>query len=86
MTSIVVKLPIFCGILFCLESMVKEKYLLRLLSEIFTPSPSPQPQLGQKRTLMKWHFRGCMTPNHVFNNPRQEKANKLKILLYFHLF
>ena len=83
MTSIVVKLPIFCGILFCLESMVKEKYLLRLLSEIFTPSPSPQPQLGQKRTLMKWHFRGCMTPNHVFNNPRMGGAHKLIRFIVF---
>ena len=35
---------------------------------------------------MKWHFRGCMTPNHVFNNPRQGWAHKLKsFIVYLHV-
>ena len=55
----------FCRKIFlCLESPETEKKFIRLESEIFSPPPSP-PQLCQIRSLMKWYFRGCVTPNHI---------------------
>ena len=33
--------------------------------------------------MTKWRSRGCMTPNHVINNPRKVGAHKLKSFIVF---
>ena len=53
----------FFGNLFLLRIPWHGKLLIRFESGIFT-LPLPEPQLGQIQTLMKWHFCGCISPNH----------------------
>ena len=49
----------------------------------FLPPPPAQSQLGQILTFFKWHFRGCMTLNHAFNNPRQAGSHKIESFIVF---